>query len=98
MRKLRASPWIPAAPRFLSASRRRAISCAYCFSAGGAENDGFVVTGGGKAPAVKDAFSPEPSVPSGLVLATQRTHWLLDAPAAAELLAEEERVQADLYG
>ena len=57
----------------------------------------FVVTGASKAPAVRDAFSPEPTVPSGLVLATQRTHWLLDAPAAAELLALEAQ-QADMYG
>ena len=57
----------------------------------------FVCTGGGKAPAVKDAFSPEPSVPSGLVLATQRTHWLMDEPAA-EQLKEEEAKQSEMYG
>ena len=57
----------------------------------------FVVTGGAKAPMVKDAFSPEPHAPAGLVLASVRTHWLLDAPAAAELRAMEES-QADLYG
>ena len=55
------------------------------------------LTGGAKAPMVKDAFSPEPHAPAGLVLASVRTHWLLDAPAAAELRAMEES-QADLYG
>ena len=45
----------------------------------------FVVTGGAKAPVVRRAFSPEPDVPAGLVLAAFRTHWLLDQPAAAEL-------------
>ena len=50
----------------------------------------FVVTGVSKALAVKDAFSPEPVVSSGRVLATQRTHWLLDASAAGELRAVEE--------
>ena len=46
---------------------------------------------------MKDAFSPEPSVPSGLVLATQRTHWLMDEPAA-EQLKEEEAKQSEMYG
>jgi 6-phosphogluconolactonase len=54
----------------------------------------FVVTGGSKAPNVRRAFSPEPGVPAGMVLATQRTHWLLDAPAAAELLQEEAKQSA----
>ena len=40
------------------------------------------------------SFSPEPDVPSGLVLGTYRTHWMLDAPAATELLAEEEKQSA----
>ena len=56
----------------------------------------FVVTGGSKAPCVRDAFSPEPETPAGLVLATQRTHWMLDAPAAAELV-EDEAKQSAMY-
>lgn len=57
----------------------------------------FVVTGASKAPMVRDAFSAEPSVPAGLVLAGVRTHWMLDAPAAAELV-EEESKNDHLYG
>jgi 6-phosphogluconolactonase len=57
----------------------------------------FLVTGASKADKVRDAFSPEPSAPAGLVLATTRTHWMLDAPAASALL-EDEAKQADLYG
>ena len=56
----------------------------------------FVCTGGAKAPVVRRAFAPEPDVPAGLVLATVRTHWLLDAPAAAELL-EDEAKQSAMY-
>ena len=56
----------------------------------------FVCTGGAKAPVVRRAFSPEPDVPAGLVLATVRTHWLLDAPAAAKLL-EDEAKQSAMY-
>jgi len=48
----------------------------------------FICTGASKADCVKRAFLPEPDVPAGLVLATQRTHWLLDSPAAADLVAE----------
>lgn len=59
----------------------------------------FVVTGASKAEMVKDAFLPEPEVaPAGLVLATQRTHWLLDAPAAEQLLAADDKHAADMYG
>ena len=54
----------------------------------------FVVTGGSKAPCVRRAFSPEPDVPAGLILATHRTHWLLDTPAAVELLEEVEKQSA----
>ena len=57
----------------------------------------FVVTGGSKAECVRRAFMPEPDVPSGLVLATERTHWLLDPPAASQLL-EEQAKQDHLYG
>ena len=59
----------------------------------------FLVTGASKSEMVKDAFQPEPEVaPAGLVLATQRTHWLLDAPAAEGLLAENDKHAADMYG
>jgi hypothetical protein len=51
----------------------------------------FVVTGASKAECVRRAFAPEPDVPAGLVLATHRTHWLLDAPAAVEMLAEQAK-------
>ena len=54
----------------------------------------FVVTGASKSPVVKSAFAPEPGVPAGHVLAAVRTHWLLDAPAAAELLEEEAKQDA----
>ena len=53
----------------------------------------FVVTGGSKADAVRRAFAPEPDVPAGLVLATASTVWLLDAPAAEQLLAERAKHQ-----
>jgi 6-phosphogluconolactonase len=56
----------------------------------------FVCTGASKAEPVVRAFSPEPDVPAGLVLATQRTHWLLDAPAAAGLV-EQQAKQAHMY-
>jgi len=46
---------------------------------------------------VAEAFcDPSPEVPAGLVVAA-RTHWCLDAPAAAELLRAEESA-AHLYG
>ena len=57
----------------------------------------FVVTGASKAECVRRAFAPEPDVPAGLVLATHRTHWLLDAPAAVEMLAEQAK-QEHMYG
>ena len=56
----------------------------------------FLVTGGSKAQAVRGAFAPEPTVPAGHVLASVRTHWLLDGPAASELLVEEEK-QEHMY-
>jgi signal transduction histidine kinase len=57
----------------------------------------FVLTGASKAVCVRRAFAPEPDVPAGLVLATHRTHWLLDAPAAVEMLAEQAK-QEHMYG
>jgi len=57
----------------------------------------FVVTGASKAAAVRYAFEPEPGVPAGHVLAAERTHWCLDAPAAAQLLQGESNADA-LYG
>ena len=49
-----------------------------------------------EAPEVRSAFAPEPGNPAGLVLATQRTHWLLDSPAAAQLI-EDEAKQSAMY-
>ena len=57
----------------------------------------FVVTGEKKADAVQRAFAPEPDVPAGHVLAKQRTHWLIDSPAAAMLVADEAK-QDHMYG
>ena len=45
---------------------------------------------------VRRAFSPEPDVPAGLVLARVRTHWMLDLPAATELIADSAK-QAALF-
>ena len=45
---------------------------------------------------VRRAFAPEPDVPAGLVLATHATRWLLDAPAAVELVSEQEK-QEHMY-
>uniref|UniRef100_A0A7S4B9I7 Glucosamine/galactosamine-6-phosphate isomerase domain-containing protein n=2 Tax=Chrysotila carterae TaxID=13221 RepID=A0A7S4B9I7_CHRCT len=56
----------------------------------------FIVAGASKAAAVKEAFGPEPEAPAGLVVAAQRTHWLLDVAAAAELLADEHKA-AHMY-
>ena len=56
----------------------------------------FLVTGGSKSPMVKAAFDPEPGCPAGLVLSTVRTHWMLDGPAAKELVEEAEK-QDSMY-
>lgn len=46
---------------------------------------------------VRSAFAPESDVPAGLVLGRGRTHWLLDEPAAAELMVEQQRL-SHMYG
>ena len=50
-----------------------------------------------QAPQVSSAFAPEPETPAGLVLGRVRTHWLLDRPAAAELVVKQERL-LHMYG
>jgi 6-phosphogluconolactonase len=56
----------------------------------------FIATGASKAPMLKQAFEPDTELPAGLVLA-QRTHWLVDQPAAAGM-AEQEAAADHLYG
>jgi len=56
----------------------------------------FIATGASKAPMLKQAFEPDTELPAGLVLA-QRTHWLVDQPAAAGM-AEQEAAVGHLYG
>ena len=56
----------------------------------------FIATGASKAPMLKQAFEPDTELPAGLVLA-QRTHWLVDQPAAAGM-AEQAAAADHLYG
>ena len=58
----------------------------------------FVATGASKAGPLRRAFADPPDVPAGLVVGEERTVWLVDEPAAAEVAEAEAAAVENLYG
>ena len=58
----------------------------------------FVATGASKAGPLRRAFADPPDVPAGLVVGEERTVWLVDEPAAAEVAQAEAAAVENLYG
>ena len=58
----------------------------------------FVATGASKAAPLRRAFADPPDVPAGLVVGEERTVWLVDEPAAAEVAEAEAAAVENLYG